>query len=505
MNVEKFKYIFQGLTRAYGEYTPGDTKNGKVGGSAVTKRDNVSDALWKNHLEGKAPSLGIVPIRDDSSCTWGCIDIDTYPLDHKSILNRIKKLNLKITMCRSKSGGAHLFLFFDKPIEAKDVRNKLTEMSAALGYGSSEIFPKQVKLNKERGDTGSFLNLPYFNASDTMRYAFNDDGEAATLEEFFELYEKNKITKEEFYKLEISPTDTEMSDGPPCLEILMTDGIEEGGRDNVLYHYAVYAKKKWPDEWQDKIGEFNNKYMRKPLSYTQVEKTIKQHTKTDYNYKCKDQPMCAFCNAPACRQRQFGIGGSYEHRFSDLKKYQSENSIWYLNVDGHTVVVTTKQLYNQNEFVLACFDQTNIILNEIPKQEWKRKIQELADAVEVIEMGEDVTLHGRFDQHLFSFVNDQGRAEHADEINYGKALEEDGHVYFKMEFLISYLEKQRFKGFEATRIAARLNDLGAENTRKYIEKIQSRVWKMKSDWFKKRDNELPLPEKNLETEEEIPF
>ena len=74
-----------------------------------------------------------------------------------------------------------------------------------------------------------------------------------------------------------------------------------------------------------------------------------------------------------------------------------------------------------------------------------------------------------------------------------------------MEFLISYLEKQRFKGFDSTRIAARLNDIGAENTRKYIEKVQRRVWKMKSDWFKKRDSELPLPEKNLETEEEIPF
>mgnify|MGYP001216855663 CR=1 FL=1 len=116
--------------------------------------------------------------------------ISTYPLDHKSILKRIKKLKLKITMCHSKSGGAHLFLFFEKPIEAKEVRNKLTEMSAALGYGSSEIFPKQVKLNAERGDTGSFLNLPYFDAENTMRYAFKENGEAATLEEFFELYEK---------------------------------------------------------------------------------------------------------------------------------------------------------------------------------------------------------------------------------------------------------------------------------------------------------------------------
>ena len=114
MNIEKFKIIFQGLDRAYGEYTPGDTKNGKVGGSAVTKRDFVSDALWKNHLEGKAPSLGIVPIRDDSTCTWGCIDIDTYPLDHRKIAKDIKNKKIPLVVFRSKSGGAHLFLFVEK-------------------------------------------------------------------------------------------------------------------------------------------------------------------------------------------------------------------------------------------------------------------------------------------------------------------------------------------------------------------------------------------------------
>jgi hypothetical protein len=339
-----------------------------------------------------------------------------------------------------------------------------------------------------------------------MRYAFKEDGSAATLEEFFELYEKNKITKEEFEKIKIQSEQTDMKDGPPCLEILMETGVAEGGRDNVLFQYAVYAKKKWPDEWRDKIGEFNNKYMNKPLSFTQVEKTIKQHTKTDYKFKCKDQPMCSFCNAPECRKREFGIGGNYEHRFSDLKKYQSENSIWYLNVDGNTVVVTTKQLYNQGEFIIACLDQTNIVLNDIPRQEWKRKIQELADNVEVIEMGEDVTMHGRFDEHLFAFVNDQGRAENIDEINYGKAFEEEGNIYFKMEFVITYLEKQKFKGFNPTRVAARLSQLGGKPIRRTVEKKQTRLWEMKSDFFKRRDDELPLPGGDrLQKEEELPF
>jgi ligand-binding SRPBCC domain-containing protein len=506
MSTEKFKKIFEGLDRAYGQYTPGDIKNGKVGGNAVTKRGFVSDALWEDHLAGKAPSLGSIPIRDDSTCSWGCIDVDTYPLDYKKVISNIRKNNLPLVPCRSKSGGAHLFLFTEEPIAAEDMRNKLMELAGGLGYGDCEIFPKQVELNTTRGDTGSFLNLPYFNSSSTMRYAFLDDGNAASLDQFFDIYDQYKIKKEDFEKIKIKAKKKSANfDGPPCLETLMRDGIDEGGRDNVLYHYSVYAKKKWPDEWEDKIGEFNNKYMNKPLSYKQVDKTIKQHQKTDYQYKCKDQPMCSFCNAPECRKREFGIGGDYEHKFSDLKKYQSENSIWYLTIDAKTVRVNTKQLYNQNLFIEACLDQVNIVLNELPRQEWKRKIQELANNVEVIEMGEDVTLEGRFDQHLHAFVNDQGKAMTLDECNYGKAFEENDRIYFKMEFLLGYLEKQRFRGFDATRVAARLKERDAKSVVKRVEKKNTRLWEIDSLTFKRIDA-LPLPkEDSSDDDETLPF
>ena len=49
----------------------------------------------------KEPSLGIIPIRDDSTCIWGCIDIDTYPLDHKKIVRKIRELELPLVLCKS--------------------------------------------------------------------------------------------------------------------------------------------------------------------------------------------------------------------------------------------------------------------------------------------------------------------------------------------------------------------------------------------------------------------
>ena len=105
MDINKFKKIFAGLDRAYGQYRAGAVEEGKkVDGVAITKRGVLSDALWQNHLEGKAPSLGSIPIRDDNNCTWGCIDIDTYPLDIKKIIFEIRKNKLPVVSCRSKSG-----------------------------------------------------------------------------------------------------------------------------------------------------------------------------------------------------------------------------------------------------------------------------------------------------------------------------------------------------------------------------------------------------------------
>ena len=150
--------------------------------------------LWEGHLSGKGTGIGIIPINEDNMCKWGCVDVDQYPLDHKTLVEKINKLKLPLVVCRSKSGGAHCFLFTTDWIDAKDLQTTLQSISAALGYGGSEIFPKQVKLHLDRGDVGNFLNLPYYNAEEGLRYAIKEDGTSATLDEFFAMVEKNVQT-----------------------------------------------------------------------------------------------------------------------------------------------------------------------------------------------------------------------------------------------------------------------------------------------------------------------
>ena len=144
--MEDFRKIFTGLKRAHG-CTFVDKKGAdglKIKGTSFVKREPVTDELWQNHLNGIEPSLGIIPINEDNECRWGCIDVDKYTLDHKEIIKKINQYAIPLSVCRSKSGGAHIFLFTTDFVPAKLMRDKLMSLSAVLGFGNAEVFPKQI-------------------------------------------------------------------------------------------------------------------------------------------------------------------------------------------------------------------------------------------------------------------------------------------------------------------------------------------------------------------------
>ncbi len=85
--MEKFKEIFSGLERAYGmTYVDKKGADGqKIKGKSFVQRGMVTDSMWQDHLNGAEPSLGIIPINEDNTCKWGCVDIDSYAgFDHKN-------------------------------------------------------------------------------------------------------------------------------------------------------------------------------------------------------------------------------------------------------------------------------------------------------------------------------------------------------------------------------------------------------------------------------------
>jgi len=136
--VESFKEIFTGLERAHGVTKVGHSNGDgtKVQGKSFIKREPVTDDLWRKHLQG-IDSLGIIPINDDNQCRWGCIDIDSYAgFDHKKLVNKTISLQLPLVVCRSKSGGAHVFLFTESYVSAKLMQDRLTQILKKLHHNN---------------------------------------------------------------------------------------------------------------------------------------------------------------------------------------------------------------------------------------------------------------------------------------------------------------------------------------------------------------------------------
>jgi hypothetical protein len=371
--MQKFIDIFTGLERAHGCTKVTETaENGvKVKGQSFIVRQPVTENLWKKHLEG-TQSLGIIPINDDNKCKWGCVDIDSYAgFDHAKLITKIKEANLPLVVCRSKSGGAHVFLFTTEPVSAERMRDKLTEIKTVLGYGGSEVFPKQIRL-KSQDDTGNFLNLPYFSNENTTRYAFNDLGEAVSLDGFYELYEKNKQTQNQLTKLKVVRPPSEYSDAPPCIELMAINKIPEGGRNNAMFHYGVYAKKKWPSEWKSRVTMFNINASADPLSESEIDIIKRQHDKKDWGYKCNDAPMCNLCDKKLCKSRKYGIGEEITFPLlSDLQKIKLEKPYYYLNVDGERLFLeNVKYLKQQSLFQEACMEQLDFKPPTVKPKDW---------------------------------------------------------------------------------------------------------------------------------------
>ena len=452
----KFQEIFEGNNSAYGimKLTGEVTDKGKAVAKAFIKREKITTQLWVDHLEGKEPALGVIPINEKNECRWGGIDVDEYNLDHISLMRNIKGLNFPLVTFRSKSGGAHLFLFAKEFIPASLMQSKLKAMSEALGYAGSEIFPKQTVIHVDKGDTGNFLNLPYHGGVRGLRYTFEAGGNAASLESFYSIYDEWAQTREQIESIKIKGKvqDKEaFKDGPPCLNRLAEEGFGEGSRNNALFNIAVFCKKAF-DGWENKVGEYNQKYMTPPLTYNEVQTVIKSVGKKQYeNYRCKDQPICGVCNAAKCRTKKFGVGYDEEQmpELGQLSKICSTPSQYFLDVDGKRVELTKEQLHNANLFSIEVMDKAGVVIASIPKgPDWREiYLKTLFATMQEIEPLKSLDPKETLIHLLQEFTVNRTQARTRDDILSKMAwTDEDGSFcYFRMDDFFAFCKRNNWE------------------------------------------------------------
>ena len=452
---KEFAALFEGYQDALGVYSLVKTEtdgSGKIVGKAATLKRPVVSEDWERHLAGEV-GLGIIPINGDSQVKFAAIDVDLYPLDLAELSAKIHRSKFPLVLCRTKSGGAHLYLFLTDWVDASIVRRAMQAMAASLGVGGSEIFPKQSKVLVERGDIGQWINLPYFKAIGTQRYGLDARHKVLPCDEFILYCESKRVTKEvvESIKLDIKE---ELPGGPPCLNLLVMKGFPPGTRNNGLFNLGVYARKATPDAWQKSLEDFNNRYMDPPLDAREVLGVMKSLQKKEFNYMCQQPPIKQFCDQARCRGCEFGVGGGIGMpSFGTLTKVKTDPPVWFLEVEGGgRLELTTDELQSPRAFQLRCMSTLNI-MPQLPKMEvWTGIVQRLLGECQVVEIPKDGTPQGQLLQHLEEFCTSRVQGKSHDELVLGKPWTNNGYHYFRMRDFIAYLDRQKFRDFKLNQI-----------------------------------------------------
>jgi hypothetical protein len=62
-------------------------------------------------------------------------------------------------------------------------------------------------------------------------------------------------------------------------------------------------------------------------------------------YTCKQEPLHSHCNKALCKTRKYGIGsGQGTATIGGLTVVESEPPVWFVDVDGSRLELSTKQL-----------------------------------------------------------------------------------------------------------------------------------------------------------------
>lgn len=480
---EKFAELFRGNEACHGIHKPAPATEGeKAKGQSFTVREPLRLDDYLAHLHGEK-SIGAVPITQDGKLYFAAIDVDVYPLDPRKFLRTAKIASLPLVGFRSKSGGLHLYLFFKQAADVANVMRLVRRIRGILGLPEdTEVFPKQVKLSA--GQLGNWINLPYYNAKKTERYAYDEEGNKLSLEHAIAYIEGRKTTEKD---LEYAIEEVPFSDAPPCIQsTLLSGGPGQGHRNEFLFDVATYLKAKWGEDYEEALFKVNGD-MDAPIPHGELLKTtIASQNKGTYAYRCKSGHLQPCCDKAECSNRRFGKGGVSNVSFERFIMVEAGETVYFKwTINGvELTFYGAAELRNQHRFIEKCIEQADVFPRELNKQQWEELLQhafankEVVTSVDESELSDAALWKSKFAEYLSSRP-----AIRAGQVEEGLVYyhEEEGTLHFKGAKLYEYFAKSKlFNDFKRGEHGDMLKQVGAEHSFLYMpeHKRTKRTWRV---------------------------
>lgn len=481
IDAQRFTQLFKGKSNTYvrNELPKEKPELGQKIKTKITNNEGkVDKELLSHHLDGDF-GVGICPVNAEGKCYFGVLDIDYYKSKIKRVLHFIKEYQLPLLPFRSKSGGLHVYLMLTKSVSAKTMRDTLNAISyyfsldTIYGKGKVEVFPKQEKAE----GFGSSVTLPYFNFENPYTYLLDLDGNPVEFKEALDYIQHHFTTIESVKEaLEHLP----YSDAPPCIQrILLSEevGGEDTGRNNFLFSFAVYAKKKYGAGFEDYVNQINE-HFEVPLESAIVEQTCKSVKDNEYIYKCKDIPCNGFCNKIECKKREFGLGKDKGHfmdiEFGQLFRYMTAEPyyIWKLRLQGQeqwkdVVFKDEGYLLDQKNFAKMCIRYLNKAPYQVSNNDWNQTLNTILPNLIEVEVKQESDTSGLSvirNAFINYLSNKQARRECPYQIKVGLCVRQvnngQAKYFFTHKGFSDYLRNQKIS-FDYNMLRETLKNFGA--------------------------------------------
>ncbi len=494
--MRRFARLYAGRTDCYGRYLVTEKRqDSKLKGRGKTVHEPLTDEVFESHLAGHI-RLGVVPIKADSTVSWFAGDIDEYGINLTDLETKAQAAGFPVVVCRSKSGGAHLYCFLRESAPATLAIAAMRSWVTGLGYPKAEVFPKQDSANEET--TGNWINLPYHNAEQSDNYAIGLSGEKLTLKEFEQLANARSVSLDELRSFATAKPEVKKLNGkgafaeaPPCIATMVENKVSEGGRNTALAHVGIYYYKSDPDNWQERLLEWNYKYLEEPLGTEEVRTIGRNVSKGKYEYLCKQEPMCSVCNKDLCLTKKWGVGPQHGADFQDydidrIIKINSDPPIFYVIRNGDSIKMTTDQLVSPSKFRRRIYEITGRWVKVMKERAHEMRVQSARMEVETapLEVSDEGAIIEAFHDWCEARVPNTPNLNEVRRGNPYYDRERRVVVFRAQDFIGVYRRTKRYNS-EDRDVWAALRSAGCERENLRIETEQTKCWvfPVEKPWF----------------------
>ncbi|WP_099827142.1 DUF5906 domain-containing protein [Oceaniglobus indicus] len=227
---------------------------GKVNGKPQTVAGPLTADLVAQHVTGGHP-VGVAPVRADSTCLWGVLDVDWYDMPEDDVTALRDRLRTRCAAFRTKSRGLHVVVFVDEPISAKQMHQYLAALRKRLPkkvQAKTELFPKATQTAVTPDNEPTAVWLPINGQKREIAWVIDDDGSKTPLDESGVLGLLQHIHA---HCRVSAQTVSEIANATPTLDtsdIGYKVPVDPAGRNDLLMRIAMSMQARgWPDTEMD--------------------------------------------------------------------------------------------------------------------------------------------------------------------------------------------------------------------------------------------------------------